>query len=66
MAKKNFQREVELKIDYGNRVAPHSETLEDTVLGQILINSEAISDVMNLYFCLVSVVVLIQSYHIII
>ncbi|MBR3980942.1 MAG: replicative DNA helicase [Bacteroidales bacterium] len=47
MAKKNFQREVELKIDYGNRVAPHSETLEDTVLGQILINSEAISDVMN-------------------
>lgn len=48
MAKRNYQNETIVKVDYGGKIAPHSEQLEETVLGQIMICEDAISDVMNL------------------
>lgn len=50
MAKTNnrYQREVEVHVNYDGKIPPFSETLEETVLGQLMINGDAISDVMNL------------------
>lgn len=48
MAQNKFERETIVKVDYGGRTAPHSEDIEETVLGQILLSDDAISDVMNL------------------
>ncbi len=48
MAKNNYQREVEVHVNYDGKTPPFSETLEESVLGQLMINSDAISDVMNL------------------
>ena len=40
-------REVVVSVDYAGKVPPYSESLEETVLGQLLINEDAIPDVMN-------------------
>ncbi|MCQ2959307.1 MAG: replicative DNA helicase [Bacteroidales bacterium] len=48
MAKSNFQKEITLHVDYDGKIPPYSQQIEETVLGQLMINCDAISDVMNL------------------
>ena len=49
MAKKsNYPpKEVVVSVDYSGKVPPFSESLEETVLGQLLISEDAIPEVMN-------------------
>ncbi len=45
---RKFEAEKVVKVDYNGKQPPYSEKLEDTVLGQILIDSEAINEVINM------------------
>lgn len=48
MANKRFHQEVEVHVNYDGKTPPYSETLEETVLGQLMLQGDALSDVMNL------------------
>lgn len=48
MAKRNYNNDVEVHVNYDGKTPPYSTQMEETVLGQLMINGEAISDVMNL------------------
>ena len=48
MAKTQFKKEVEVHVNYDGKTPPYSETLEETVLGQLMLQGDALSEVMNL------------------
>lgn len=50
MAKQDtrYQKETVVKVDYNGKIPPYSEEMEKNVLGQIMINGDSITDVMNL------------------